>query len=419
MLFNKQYSVIKQVAKSYKLLSSAIKPVAYSANRSFGNRSGILEKKITDIGNNNKITKYFGKVATNPIKQVDTLSLPVIDLSDFIDGKSGNLSQCYELIEGLKKYGCLAVKDPRVNSKYNEDFIDNMEKYFENRGEKFYNGESIPDFKPEYSYQVGATPEFKETSRECAELIKNKYSEQPPFTPQPPPANALWRFFWRVGQVYDTDEKLLPPQVIPQDFPHWEKTMDQWGYLMKDSCFTVAEMLALGFGWKRNELTKQLDGGCNLLAPTGSNLEKFNSEGDVLSGFHYDLNFITIHGKSRYPGLFVWTTEGQKMSVKVPEGCLLIQCAKQLEWLTGGELEAGYHEVIVTKKAIDMAEENKKVGKSAWRVSSTLFSQVRLDKKQLPLHQFKNPENVEKYPETLCYDQVADELKAIGLLNED
>jgi len=69
------------------------------------------------------------------------------------------------------------------------------------------------------------------------------------------------------------------------------------------------------------------------------------------------------------------------MSVKVPEGCLLIQCAKQLEWLTGGELEAGYHEVIVTKKAIDMAEENKKVGKSAWRVSSTLFSQVRLDKK--------------------------------------
>jgi len=340
-------------------------------------------------------------------------------LSEFIDGKKGNLSHCYELIDGLKKYGCLAVKDPRVNSKYNDEFIDNMEKYFENRGEKYYSGEVIPDFKPEYAYQVGATPEFKEKSRAHAELIANKFNDCPPFTPQPPPANALWRFFWRVGECYDTDAKLLPPQVIPQDFPHWEQAMNQWGYLMRDSCFTVAEMIALGFGWQRNEITNYMDGASHLLAPTGSNLEKFNKEGDVLSGFHYDLNFITIHGKSRYPGLFVWTREGQKMSVKVPEGCLLIQCAKQLEWLTGGELEAGFHEVIVTKKAIEMAEQNKLDDKSAWRVSSTLFSQIRLDKKLKPLHQFHTPENLEKYPETLCYDQVADELKEIGLLDED
>jgi len=44
---------------------------------------------------------------------------------------------------------------------------------------------------------------------------------------------------------------------------------------------------------------------------------------------------LTIHGKSRYPGLFVWLRTGEKISVSVPEGCLLLQAGKQLEILTG------------------------------------------------------------------------------------
>jgi hypothetical protein len=45
------------------------------------------------------------------------------------------------------------------------------------------------------------------------------------------------------------------------------------------------------------------------LAPTGSDLNKFEV-GTVFAGFHYDLNFLTIHGKSRYPGLFAWLQNG-------------------------------------------------------------------------------------------------------------
>jgi hypothetical protein len=61
-----------------------------------------------------------------------------------------------------------------------------------------------------------------------------------------------------------------------------------------------------------------------LLAPTGSDLQKYSALGDVLAGFHYDLNFITIHGKSKFPGLFIWTKEGDRVPVSVPDGCLLI-----------------------------------------------------------------------------------------------
>lgn len=31
-----------------------------------------------------------------------------------------------------------------------------------------------------------------------------------------------------------------------------------------------------------------------------------------------DLNFLTIHGKSRYPGLCIWLKDGTKVKVKLP-----------------------------------------------------------------------------------------------------
>ena len=110
----------------------------------------------------------------------------------------------------------------------------------------------------------------KEKARNHALTIKDKFKNDQPDTPQPPPANGLWRFFWRVGEVSQEDLNLLPPQVIPKDFPKWEHQMDNWGYLMRNTVFTVSEMLALGFGWNRNHFTSKMEGACHLLAPTGS-----------------------------------------------------------------------------------------------------------------------------------------------------
>ena len=77
----------------------------------------------------------------------------------------------------------------------------------------------------------------------------------------------------------------------------------------------------------------------------GADLKQHNLLQTAYAGFHYDLNFLTIHGKSRFPGLFVWLRDGQRVAVQVPEGCLLLQAGKQMEWLTGGHVQAGMHEV--------------------------------------------------------------------------
>jgi hypothetical protein len=39
-----------------------------------------------------------------------------------------------------------------VNHKANEDYIDMMERYFEQTGKKFYAGEPLEDCHPELSY---------------------------------------------------------------------------------------------------------------------------------------------------------------------------------------------------------------------------------------------------------------------------
>ena len=36
--------------------------------------------------------------------------------------------------------------------------------------------------------------------------------------------------------------------------------------------------------------------------------------------------------------------------VKIPEGQLLVQAGKQLEWMTGGHIKAGFHEVIYSQE---------------------------------------------------------------------
>lgn len=70
--------------------------------------------------------------------------------------------------------------------------------------------------------------------------------------------------------------------------------------------------------------------GPHLLSPTGGNLGSHGKEGTVFAGYHYDLNFLTIHYRSKFPGLYIWLRNGEKVEVKVPEGCLLIQTGKQV-----------------------------------------------------------------------------------------
>ena len=102
------------------------------------------------------------------------------------------------------------------------------------------------------------------------------------------------------------------------------------------------------------------------------------------------MNFLTIHGKSRFPGLSVWLRTGEKIPVAVPDGCLLLQAGIQLEMLTGGHIAAGFHEVVYNEATEAAYQKALKEKRSTWRISSTLFSHIRPDVLLGPLEPFRN-----------------------------
>jgi len=191
--------------------------------------------------------------------------------------------------------------------------------------------------------------------------------------------------------------------------------MDKWGELMMQSLSTASEMIAVGLGIPSTTFLNLLNNGPHLLAPTGSDLGQHNKLDTIFAGYHYDLNFLTIHGKSRFPGLYIWLRDGTRVLVRVPDGCLLIQAGKQLEWVTGGVITAGFHEVVVTSETLAALEKAKADKRSLWRVSSTLFAHVASDCILKPETKFATEEVVKKFPVILAGEQVQEELNLIKL----
>ncbi|KAL8204370.1 hypothetical protein R6Q57_009993 [Mikania cordata] len=272
------------------------------------------------------------------------MELPVIDLQPYLDAVSGNHSGdvplnprlkmiCSEVSRTLIETGALLVKDPRCSAQDNDRFIDMMERYFEQPAEFKRLQE-----RPSLHYQVGVTPEGVEVPRSLVDeemqmKLKSLPKECQPLTPTGP--DPKWRYMWRVGPRPLTTkfQELNSEPVIPEGFPEWKETMDGWGSKMVSAIEAVAEMAAIGFGLPNDAFTSLMKQGPHLLAPTGSDLKRHGKEGTVFAGYHYDLNFLTIHGRSRFPGLSIWLRNGKKVEVKVPVGCLLIQTGKQVKML--------------------------------------------------------------------------------------
>lgn len=346
-------------------------------------------------------------------------ALPVFKLNSYLDDNARDTQGVQRLCEAvatcLKDAGALVIRDPRVDSSENDHFIDLMERYFGQSTEA-----KMADVRSHLAYQVGATPDGIEKPR-CLHdkaILEQAAALPPEDRPTvPTAADVKWRFFWRLGErPLDTRYKELNAEpVVPAAFPEWQEVMDGWGYKMLAAVATAAEMVARGFGLEPDAFTQRMRLGPHLLAPTGADLDKYGSIGTAFAGFHYDLNFLTIHGRSRFPGLHIWLSNGRRVPVRIPDGCLLIQAGKQMEWLTGGAVKAGFHEVVCTEETVAAAEAARRAGRSTWRVSSTVFSQIASDEVLRPLGPFATEQALKAYPEVPAGSYVQSELEAINL----
>ncbi|KAK2735548.1 isopenicillin n synthase and related dioxygenase [Colletotrichum kahawae] len=379
-----------------------------------------------------------------PATQDLPMDLPIVDLDVFLTQRRDSpavASECAKAANALITYGALVLPDSRVSESDNPTFLDLLEDYFAQPEDALRRDE-----RPDLSYQIGVTLENTEKPKcavdePCLQVIERLAPSERPLDIGAHEPDPKCRFFWSMAEKppYETRfPGLNAPNVVP-DAPHirdrWPGAMNKWGSSMKAAVTGLAEMAAVGLGLPADTFSAAGKYGPHLLAPTASDLVKYGKQDTILAGFHTDLNFLTIHGRSRYPGLHIWARNtGKKIAVKIPEGnYLLVQAGKQMEHFTGGLIKAGYHEVVVNEKTLAVIERRKRElpDRPLVRISSTCFwhlsSDVELSPipqlaeqaKQVRAEQFNlgRDEGEEvRYEQMKVGEQVQQELKHIALM---
>ncbi|KAH8997379.1 Clavaminate synthase-like protein [Lactarius akahatsu] len=325
--------------------------------------------------------------------------LPIIDLdiyrSQSLDSPAV-VEECNKAAEALITYGALLLRDSRVSEDDNATFLDLLEDYFSQPISDLQKDE-----RPEVGYQVGVTLENTEKPKcavdePCLSVISRLEPDQRPLDITAHQPDPKCRFFWRMGAMppYDTQFPALnASNVVPQAESlkdRWAPTMEKWGSAMKSAVEGLAQMTAIGLGLPQETFTDAGKYGPHLLAPTASDLVKYKEKDTILAGFHTDLNFLTIHGRSRYPGLHIWArNSGKRILVRFPPTgrYLLVQAGKQLEHLSGGLIKAGYHEVVVNESTVETIERRKSEfpDRPLIRISSTFFWHLSSDYDLAPI----------------------------------
>ncbi|KAG2076908.1 Clavaminate synthase-like protein [Suillus decipiens] len=373
---------------------------------------------------------------------MSTLSetLPVIDLDVFLSQPTQSIrvqEECNKAADALITYGALLVHDSRVSEKDNDTFLDLIEDYFAQPMEDLQKDE-----RPDIHYQVGVTLENTEKPKcavdePCLDIIANLDPAERPLDVSGHHPDPKCRFFWKMGTPppYETEFPALnAPNVVPQApgiSEKWEFTMEKWGHSMKNAVENIAEMTAIGLGLPREFIKDAGKYGPHLLGPTASDLVKYGKKDTILAGFHTDLNCLTIHGRSRYPGLNIWARNtGKRIPVRFPPTgrYLLVQAGKQIEHLTGGLIKAGFHEVVVNEATLQVVERRKEShpNRPNIRISSTFFWHLSSDFELVPIpklseraHAFNPSQTANKhmtYERMKVGQQVQNELKHIALM---
>lgn len=325
--------------------------------------------------------------------------LPVIDFDIFRSQPRDSpeaIAECIKAADALITYGALLLQDSRVSEDDNATFLDLLEDYFSQPL-----SELKKDERPEVGYQVGVTLENTEKPKcavdePCLKVIARLEPDQRPLDITAHQPDPKCRFFWRMGDMppHETQFPALnAANVEPQAESlkdRWAPIMEKWGSSMKSAVEGLAQMVAVGLDLPRETFTDAGRYGPHLLAPTASDLVKYNEKDTILAGFHTDLNFLTIHGRSRYPGLHIWARNtGKRILVQFPPTgrYLLVQAGKQLEHLTGGLIKAGYHEVVVNELTLATIQRRKVEfpDRPLIRISSTFFWHLSSDYDLAPI----------------------------------
>lgn len=271
---------------------------------------------------------------------------------------------------------------------------------------------------PELAFQVGLTLRGQEKTRQKYTDFDHLSARNRPTKPPrggPVSERLMFPIGTRPENMLERFRMLNAIHANPAGVLPFEEDLRMCGESKLRVAVFVMQLLEIGLLLPDGALVDLLTDGPHLEAPNATHLDEDVVLGDVANEVHYDLNLATFFGKANAPGLFVWIAKKFRVALSIPEGCMLMQAGKQLEWLTGGHISYGLHEVVVTKSMIDTLTRSTPRGKPPVRTSLPLFVHVNSMRRLEPLGHFQSAQRAHKYATVLAGDYLIDELTAINL----
>lgn len=344
-----------------------------------------------------------------PLKY-DRPDIAVIDLDRFRAGGMSAL-EMHKSTQTFAELGVICLRDSRVTPPIQRRFRRTMVDIHSASAEQ----RSLMMGRKESGFQYGMTPPNTEHPLDHSEWVATLRSEHQPLT-VPGRADPKSRFMWAIGKRprFSRWPRLNVGAKIPEQFRDVAEPLTVWGECMLDAGRDILRIVATGLGLAQDRLANMLEKGPHILGPTGSDFSDVEL-GTVLAGLHYDFNMVTIHGQTNIRALICWTRGGQPFLVEVPDGCLLAQAGKSLEWMTGGHFNAGKHEVLVTPESLEDATAIQARGEPAIRVSSSLFVHLATRHVMRPIAGNTSSEACQKHPSLYGGHYETIELANIGL----
>lgn len=83
------------------------------------------------------------------VRRFSTFNVPITNAEYFLSNNPKMVEECKRAVEFMHKTGVMILKDPRVDEKDNEEFLDLMESYYESKVQKYYKTGIVEDSNPQ------------------------------------------------------------------------------------------------------------------------------------------------------------------------------------------------------------------------------------------------------------------------------
>ncbi len=348
------------------------------------------------------------------------MEIAAVSLNDFQHGtKNVQEETAQRAYESFRTTGLLFVHDPSVDLADVVRAQAMMDRYFAQ-------GETVlmRDARPEVHFQTGYLPRKTERPNRNlrTRIIGMPRRHWPTIPPWDYDGDDKHRFFYPFGeQPPETPfDKINPAPVVPAGFEgEWKPTLDKLCCQLLGVGTAALAMIERALGASPGRITDLLKYAPHLLGPNAADLST-TKIGTIINAAHTDLNAVSVHPAATYPGLRIWSRDNTLMSIKIPPGYFLLQAGQQLEWVTGGEILAGLHEVIATEEAVGIYERHP--SQSPRRISLPLFVHFASSARLEVLEEILAEQSVRERRQTLTLfppitiaEQVTAELEAINL----